>query len=455
MTGAVGCPRAARAGASGALLLAVALVVPPAAGQEPEVLGAPSAWGVDAEVRVMVPAGTVLHERPDARSGALEIVDAEVELPELDRWNDWVRVRYGGLRGWVWLGGEDPGVPPDPAPEELPGARGATDGESGWDLLSRSPSAPSGPAARSDGFEGPSSELVARVQDALGPGAVERDLGPWTLLTDVENGSLIDSFDRLAEEVLEAYRERFGLEPPLPPAVAAAERKEVVVLFDAEESFRRFAGEGGPVSALDPAGQAGFGVAAMARGERTAEAVRALFVHEVVHLLNRRSLGPRTPAWLEEGMADALAISRIAPSGALDPKALGGAVRTVDQGTTVSGERQVSVEISGGLSLLQLVTEAEEAGVLPSLGDLTSEGWQALADPEVRTLRYAQSALFVRFLLDGDRKRWRAGFHRYLQGVATGQPADAGRLLEVLELDGWDPLEEGFERHLRFLRLTH
>jgi len=442
--------RPSRAGAPrssvGLILVAGALLQlsPAARGQEPsepEVLGAPSAWAeVDAaEARVTVVAGTPLRERPDRRADALALVDADVELPELERWGDWVRVRYGGLKGWVWLGDEPPAAP-----------------DSGWDVLSQPPAVPSGrtPPPPPETRTGPDRGLVDRARGLLGDGAAERDLGPWTLLTDVEEGALVDSLGRLAGEVVEAYRERYGLAPTLPAETEAGMAKEVVILFDTDASFRSFAGPGTPVGALDAAGQAGFGVAAMARGDRTAEAVRALFVHELVHLLNRRSFGTRTPGWLEEGLAEGLAISRISPSGGLDPKALGGTVRTTERFRTSSGERQFSVEITGGLSLLELVKNAA-ARTLPSLEELTSESWRNLADPDVRTLRYAQSALLVRYLLDGDRRRWRPGFQRYLQGVAAGEPAGGTRLLEDLGVDGWGPLESGFDGYLRFLELTH
>jgi len=438
-----GAPRSSR----GLILVAGALllVASPARGQEPaepEILGAPSAWGeVDAaEARVTVAAGTSLRESPDRRAGALAIVDADVELPELERRGDWVRVRYGGFKGWVWLGDEPPGAP-----------------DSGWDLLFHPSTMPSGgaPLPPPETGRGPDRGLVERARELLGDDAVERDLGPWTLLTDVEEGALVDSLGRLAAEVVEAYRERYGLAPALPAETDPAVAKEVVILFDDEAGFRSFAGPGTPVGALDAAGQAGFGVAAMARGDRTAEAVRTLFVHELVHLLNRRSFGTRTAGWLEEGLADGLAISRINPSGALDPKALGGTIRTTERFRTSSGEPQLSVEITGGLSLLELVKTAAAAGTLPSLEELTSESWRNLADPEVRTLRYAQSALLVRYLLDGDRRRWRPGFQRYLQGVVAGEPAGGERLLEDLGVDGWGPLESGFDGYLRFLELTH
>lgn len=440
-------------------VLVVGFLLPatgPALGQEteePEILGAPSAWGEEAlsEARVTVPGGTQLRELPDRRASTLAIVDADVELAELERRGDWVRVRYGSFRGWVWLGD---GPPPA--------------GESGWDLLTRAPG-PSEPPSTPPGAasspaagtaEGPDPRLLERAREILGEGAMHRDLGPWTLITDVSDTKLLDSLERLAGEVVEAYRERFDLELALPGGAGTGAVKEVAILFDEEESFRSFTGSRTPVDALEPAGQAGFGVAAMARGDRTAEAVRSLFVHEVVHLLNRRSIGPRTPAWLEEGMAEALAISRIAPSGALDPEALGGSVRTRAELRGTSGQRQVAVEISGGLSLLELVRRAAAHGTLPSLEELTAERWQDLADRDVRTLRYAQSALFVRFLLDGDRRRWRPGFRGYLRGVAVGEPGEGerlpgDRLLEALGLDGWAPLEKGFEGYLRFLSRTH
>jgi hypothetical protein len=178
--------------------------------------------------------------------------------------------------------------------------------------------------------------------------------------------------------------------------------------------------------------------------------VRSLLVHELVHLLDRRALGPRTPPWLEEGLAHSLASSRIEPSGRLEPEELGGGVRVVDRRLAgPDGDVEITVETTGGLAGLDRVIGALDRGALEPLALLTSLSWREMVDPEAREIRYAQSALFVRFLLDGGRGRWRGGFRSYLAAVAAGDPGEPERLLGELDTD-WAALEESFRKWLRF-----
>lgn len=403
----------------------------PAGEPAPEVLGAPSAMdgGAFEEARIPVSAGTPLRQSPEPRAPILAVIHADSELPELERRGGWVRVRYLDSKGWVLAPGAD-------AAGEQP-ARAA-------------PGRFAEPAA-------PEPELLARARSLLEGGGTEHPLGPWTLYTDVDDPRFLEGLDRLAAATVEAYRQRYGLEPGLGPEVdpegsrrpaEPREEREAVVLFAREEAHRELLGAESAVATLGAEGHAGAGLVALHRKGGGQEGVRSLLVHELVHLLNRRSLGARTPAWLEEGSAHALASSRIDPSGRLHPELLGGDRRTVDR-RRVGSSVQVTVETTGGIAGLNRVFEALERGALEPLDRLTSKTWREMVEPRKRELRYAQSALFVRFLLDGDRGRWRDGFRSYLAALAAGEPGEPARLLEALDAD-WETVEPAFRRWLRF-----
>src|SRR6185436_7649016 len=93
-----------------------------------------------------------------------------------------------------------------------------------------------------------------------------------------------------------AYRARYGLDLAGAPA-------ETVVLFRRRRSYDEYLQRtGGPLAA--ETGHFAGGVVALYREGRLLEDVRATLVHELVHALGRRGLGPALPPWLDEGMAD-------------------------------------------------------------------------------------------------------------------------------------------------------
>lgn len=409
------------------VILALVLPALPAAPQESEeVLGAPAAFG-DAlgEERVPVPAGSTLRELPDRRAPALATVDAPSELPLLERRGGWARVRYGALNGWVLL--EEPagsGGGPD-----IPGPPGAL------------------PGRRAD------PELLARALSRLG-GSGEPEpgrLGPFVFYTDLDDPEFAGLLDRVVEETLRLYRERYGLDPGLGADPQAP--RETVVLFHREADYRAFAQGDAALAGLEEEGLAGFGLAALHVGSRSREEVASLLVHEVVHLLNRRALGARTPPWLEEGLADALSLARIDASGRLHPEELGGRVRQHRAERRDAGGRRVGWEITvtraGGRAALAGLVEALEEGTLPSLAALTALSWRELVEPAAREVAYGESAFFVRWLLDDEETA--AGFRTYLRSVAAGGAGGGPDLLRALNRpDGdWESLDRRFRRWLR------
>lgn len=404
--------------------LPILLALPAASQETEEALGAPAAFDTLGEERVPVAAGSVLRELPDPRAPALATVDAGTELPLLERRGGWVRVRYGALKGWVLEEGSagDSGGLPGP----LPG-------------------------------RSPDPELLSRARFHLnGPGAPGR-LGPFAFYTDLDDPDFLGFLERVVEDLLRVYRERFGLEVGLDLGLggdldpdAPEGGREALVLFSREDGYRAFAEGDVALAGLEEGGFAGFGLAALYAGSRGRQEVASLLVHEVTHLLNARALGPRTPPWLEEGLADSLAYSRIDASGRLQPEELGGAVREqraeVRDGRGRRAGWEVTVTTRGGRGALQRLAEALDRGDLPPPSTLTSLGWRELVEPRAREVAYAESAFFVRWLLAGEGRA--AGFREYLRSVAAGGAGEGSDLLRALGED-WQDLDRGFRRWLR------
>lgn len=417
---------------------------------EPEVLGGPAAFGEEArERRLWLPAGTALRERPDPRAPVLDTLTTPVELPVVERRGPWARVVRGALRAWVQVPGA--GDPEDDGPARvLPG-------------------------------RGPDPELLERALARLG-GAGEAgevpspgSLGPYALYTDVDDEELLAYLGRLTGDLHRVYRERYGLDPPDGGSGAAQGPPEAVVLFARQEDYLAFAESDVALAGLEAGGFAGFGLAALAAGGRSREETAALLVHELVHLINARTLGPRTPPWLEEGLANDLSFSRIDPPGRLDPDTLGGTASirarwpaASSRDESVQGGVEVTVTSVGARAALERLSRALDRGELVPLAELGRLSWHRLVEPERRRLVYAQSAFFVRYLLEPDPAGesagelpglqgggpeapgagLAAGFRTYLQRLATGRASGPDALPEALGTD-WATLDRAFRRWLR------
>lgn len=417
-----------------AALASLALAAAPAAAQEevqepeeqPEILGAPAAFGdALAEERIEVAAGAPLRELPDLRAAVLATVDAASELPLLERRGAWARVRYGALKAWVLTEGEA-------------GAGGSPD------LLTAGPAALPGREA--------DPELLRRALAHLHPpgGGEPGRLGPFPLHTDVADPALVAFLDRVVGSLVQVYEERYGLDPGLDPGSAAEGPVEILVLFSREADYRAFTEGDVAPAGLEEGGFAGFGLAGLYAGSRSREEVAALLVHEVTHLANARALGTRTPPWLEEGLANDLAYARIDASGRLHPDDLGGGRREQRREVRSGGGRggwEVTVTTEGALAALDRLAEALDRGRLPSLATLTSLGWRELVDPETRAIAYAESAFFIRYLLESEALA--PGFRSYLGSIAAGGAGEGSDLLRHLGAGDWEGVERGFRRWLR------
>lgn len=403
--------------------LALALALPPGfATQDPEpeaqetpseeetLLGRPSAFGLEqtAEKRIWVEAGRRIHQRPDPRSSVLDLVDAAAELPVLERRGPWARVRYGAWQGWVVVEGEEDlaVLPSEPAP-----------------------------------LKRPDRERRARLRRILGEDHAARRLGPYTLFSDVENGALLERLGAVAAHLGATYRERFGLDPG-PPG------EETIFIFAREEDYRAYEREEPAAARLGAPGHASHGLCVTFVGDQTADQMRHVLIHELTHLLNRRALGSEVAPWLEEGLAEALASSRVDRSGRILPEALGGTTKV--QG--LSGGRRLSnlqlVTVTGSRAALRTLLEAWHEATRPSLSQLLSLGWDEFVDPRGREIHYAQSGLLVRYLLDGRGGEAAECFRGFLRAVASGKLAFGDALPEALGLEP-EVVEQGFYLWLR------
>jgi Bacterial SH3 domain len=364
--------------------------------QEPAILGAPSGFAGEAEERQAVAAGTRLRERPDPEARVIAFVDEATELEVLERRGGWVRLRYGAWKGWAPVGGA-----------------AAAGGIAG--LLP--------PAAR------PADPgRLARALAVLGSDAREVAFGPYRLHTDLADPALLARLLPLGATIEAAYRQRFGVEPG--PAAG-----EEVVLFARADEYEAFSADEGRLAGLDSHGHAGGGLAVLAAGHGGAGEVAELLVHEMVHLLNRRALGWELPPWLEEGLAEDLAYSRIDAEGRLIAGTLGGREVPRQELGWLSpgraGNRQ-RIDLTGArASLLNLLTHWDDERRLP-LGVLVDVPWREFVEPANRALLYPESAFFIRFLLDGPEPALAAGFRGYLAAIAGGgswAPAALARAL--------------------------
>jgi hypothetical protein len=142
--------------------------------------------------------------------------------------------------------------------------------------------------------------------------------------------------------------------------------------------------------------------------------VASTLVHEIAHLLNSRALAWDLPPWLEAGMASDL-----------------GAVWVED--TEVAGAGGAAVARFRGYDehdqRLVHVGERLAAGDLPELVRIMMLDRDGFYQGDAG-LHYAVSAAFVRYLLDGDDGRHRAGFQRFLQRVANGYGANPALFLD-------------------------
>ncbi len=385
---------------------------PPPEAAEPRLLGKPSALEPPQATRSTVPVdrGTRLLERPDRGAPILVTVRAPTELEILDRNDGWIQVRYEAWRGWF--------RPEESGPSLLDHQGWQVELTTDGDL--RFTSAPVTTRNLTE-------ERLARITPFLRDGGRTLNFGPYRLLTDVTDADLLDGLRSVAEQLAHAYQSRYGL-------ALAESPPESIVLFAGEEAYRRYATEVPELAGLSSLGHQSHGLAVTFAGQRSSERIRRILVHELTHLVNRRALPLVVPSWIEEGLAEDLAFSRVDGQGRLVPRSL--------SGTTVRSEGKLT--ITGGFASLASLLRLVRSPSWPAPTTLVETGWEDFVRPELRPAYYTQAAFFVRFLLDGAGGRYRDGFHDYLQALARGEGGAGGELWPRLA-DEPERVEDGYE----------
>lgn len=247
-----------------------------------------------------------------------------------------------------------------------------------------------------------------------------RSLPPFMLFTDVHDERLLATLGEVAAAMPVDFGARFGLRP---------RAKGQLVLFAQSLDFRQWLDQqgGGGDHAVEGFSRAG--VAALAVGDLRDDDVSALLVHELAHLLTRAAVGRQLPPWLEEGLAEEMSISRRDAAG----RTLAGTLRAR------SSLRNTAAIPTPGRVMYERTIEGPAAALValvrgprPALAELVPMSWSTFAAARGRAERYAASAFFVRYLLDGDKGRWREPFLAFLASAANGAPADVAALERAL-----------------------
>lgn len=361
--------------------------------------------------------GDLLHAEPDRESPVLTTVTSITNLSVISQRGDWYwvwlpRTESRPLRAWVWLQDYRP-----PTREVLQQA---------------DPVLPL-PAAS------PNPERLAVARRLMREGGVDLDCGEQTLITDAPDDEVASLCATLTGNLEKLYSGRYGLQPVSPPA-------EAVLLFLRAEDYRTFrALERVSVDHGLAHASPAEGYLALFRGSMATGEVLSTLVHEATHLLNRRALGPALPLWLNEGLADDLAQSRIDAAGQVHTGSLGGE----------EVEQDGRIVVTGGRAAATALLEAMEIGDLPTLRELMQMDDDQFHRADRVELNYATSSFWVRYLAGGSDPNLTRGFRRFLQDVATGQVLDDELLLSRLGAE-WEELESGFRLWLpvQYIRPT-
>lgn len=339
--------------------------------------------------RVWLWPGLAMRRVPEPSSPVLAQVRELACVPTWDSRPGWVEVTLRGVRGWVE-------------------ARPATVRMS--HRMRPETAVPSARLAQALALAG-LSEPVGRI-------------GSFDLYTAVRNSVLLDLLATGGSAVEGAYSQRYGL------ALSRAEPRPAIVLLAGQRDYRRLRTAYSRLGSVHPRAFAVGGLVVGHTGIGEESEILVALMHEMTHALNRRALGAPLPPWLEEGMATDLGLLWYEDPDAPAPGLIAG--------------RDGLLRPQGIYRMLDLV----EGGV-PPLETLIAEDRTAFFG-EVPEARYAQSVLFVRYLLDGEDGRLATPFRDFLGSVATGESPSGDRLLHFLGRD-WRQLETGYGRFVATL----
>jgi hypothetical protein len=319
-------------------------------------------------------------------------------LPILSRDGQWAEVLYQDQRSWVDILWEPPHS-----------RRQARRG------IARHQSEPVLDSDRSK---------IYKARKMLGIKRSKEKIGAYKLFTDVEDEDLLAFLDGAAIAAEDAYFARYGRLPSGNPFRSA-------VLFAAEADYRLYSEKTAPSVSNVGSGHAGSGVLAFYAEGRSRVSLACTLVHEIAHLLNERSIAWSLPTWLEEGIASDLGSLWVESS--------------VSVGSAPRLGRRQALEIQGFEARLLYLGKALDSGQLPPLRFMFSLDRETFYRPDIEEYSYAQSAAFIRYLLDGEEGRLADGFRSFLKRVSSGRSAN---LLKSLETDIRE-LDDGYRIWLR------
>ena len=214
---------------------------------------------------VWVGENTTLRTEPSFEAASVAVLDAMTNLFVEERRGDWVRVRYQGADAWL--------VSPRSGSDEFQGFR-------------------PGPVLPLPGSP-PDAAVERRARDAMSGTVRTLRLGAYEVRSDADVADVVSYCSPYLARLEGAYPELLDVSP-------LGESAEVLYLFAADSDYASFSrpevGHG--------IGHAGSGYAALSVERRSARGACETVVHEVVHLLNRRAVGPALPLWLDEGLAE-------------------------------------------------------------------------------------------------------------------------------------------------------
>jgi hypothetical protein len=398
-------------------IVASCLAVPAFAQQEP--LGKPAASFSRGAREASMPLAvdSVLRTEPSTDSPVVAQLRRGGQGVVLETRDGWVRVEVpngsaaGTVVGWVLL--EDPAN----------GAMAVADQRGRVDMKAVD-------AARRVFRDAGNNDLKLREWGGF------RLLTDWQPRREASRRSML-SLERLAEALPAVYAARYGLPQP------SFEVRPVVILFARERDYRRYIGDAEDLLAeVSAGGHAASGVLAVSLQDREFEAIAALLVHELTHLFNEVSFPRALPIWLEEGLAEDMAISAIDPDGTIDVERLRGRSQvTTFRQTDDAGREILSTAFSAEgprVNLGRLLNRARASRRI-ELGPLLQYGWEDFVLSEERQQLYWKLGFLVRFLVTEHQTR----FLSLLNDARSGSEATAERLLARVELSQQE-LEEGF-----------
>ncbi len=272
----------------------------------------------------------------------------------------------------------------------------------------------------------PDPQRLTQARASFGGEVRESTLGGYLLLTDIDDPALVERAERVIGALEAIYYGRYGRRPVGTP-------REAIVLFSSELDYRGFqAGDRRLAGLTASTGLAGRGIVATFRGPRRDNELLGTLVHELVHLLNRRAIGPALPSWLDEGLADDLGASRIDAEGRLWP---GTWSRTL-------AAHENEIRISGGEAALRDLADVfGPDGNAPgrlNLGAILALEWEDFVAEQSAELHYAAAAAFIRMLLAAPARN--SLFRSWLGEVSAGASPAAEELRRALG-QPWEELD--------------